>query len=374
MVAKIAFGTTLLDKGLNDSGIDGIGQYCQELLGEYQRQCNDLTISPFSFGVNTSPSHATLLPSYSGYLTKSLLNLPINDFSRNYFEGADLIHATDQLIPIVRNKPLVATVMDAIPLSHPQYIKARSRIIKPYLWKKLTQRANHIITISEFSKNEISYFMEYRPELISSIPLGVDDRYFERLPNSQRQKVLEQFDISRPFFFFVGSIQPRKNLLRTLQAHASLPNSLPQEFPIIIAGKLAWDDGLTLQAIHKGIEEKRCIWLRYISEEQKRGLLQECLGMIFASLYEGFGLPILEAFASNTPVITSNCTSMPEVAGKAGIYVDPYDQDSIRDALLSLIEDKYNLPQLKADGLTRAKLFSWSKAAAKTIDIYKSLI
>jgi alpha-1,3-rhamnosyl/mannosyltransferase len=151
---KVAFGTTLLDRGLNDpkqDGIDGIGQYCQELLEQYPKLASPPSIAPYSFGRSQSQCGATLLPSYSKHVMGALSHI----HPKAFFKDVDLIHATDQFIPIT-NKPLLATVMDVIPLSHPQFLKSQSRYLKSFIWKKLTQRADRIITISEFSKTEIA--------------------------------------------------------------------------------------------------------------------------------------------------------------------------------------------------------------------------
>lgn len=374
MAIKIAFGTTLLDKGLTESGIDGIGHYCQELLKQYSNQDGNLALSPYSFGVKRSTCGAQLLPTYLDYLAKSILNLSGAQQAKKYFNSVDVIHSTDQLIPIVSEKPLIATVMDVIPLSHPRFIRSKSRFIKPFLWKKLTQRANHIITISDFSKSEIVNAIGYPEKNITSIPLGVDARYFERLPSGEIQKCLAALGIMRPFFLCIGSIQPRKNLGRILRAHASLPNNLAKEFPVVIAGKLAWDDGETLHEIQKSVAEKRCIWANYVNDLEKRCLLQTSVGMIFTSLYEGFGLPILEAFASQTPVLTSNCTSMPEVAGGSALLADPLDIESIRDGLLELLNNQTKAQDLRISGFQRAKQFTWDRVASNTQKVYQSLL
>ena len=371
---RIAFGCTLLDRGLTGSGIDGIGHYCQELLTEFANEPS-IQIAPFSFGTKRSSVDAELLPSYIQHCSRGLLKLERSSSgTTTFFKAVDIVHATDQLIPIVTNKPLIATVMDTIPLSHPEFIKASSRHLKTYLWKKLTERSDHIITISEFSKNEIANHMGYPIEKITSIPLGVDQRYFNKVSAEQIKSVLNKFSIDRPFFLFIGSIQPRKNILRLLQAHAALPKNYAREFPIVVAGKIAWDDGQILKAIQAGVADKRCIWLNYISDLEKRSLLQATIGLAFTSLYEGFGLPILEAFASGAPVITSNCTSMPEVAQDAGILVDPYDLGAIKLALQCLIEDQ-PLGQIFAlKGLSISQRFTWAKVAKSTEEIYSQYV
>jgi len=369
---KVAFGTTLLDRGLNNpkqDGIDGIGQYCQELLQQFSKMAGSENIAPFTFGQSQSQCHATLLPSYPTYAVGNLSKLNTEPF----FKEVDLIHSTDQFIPI-SNKPLLATVMDVIPLSHPQFLKSQSRYIKSFLWKKLTQRADRIITISEFSKSEISKHLGFSENQIDVIPLGVDQRYYERASEAEKQKTLDDLGIQAPFFLFIGSIQPRKNLVRLIEAHAKLPRSLALEYPLVIAGKLAWDDGKTLATIQNAVNESRAKWLNYISEHQKLCLLQSAIGLTFVSLYEGFGLPITEAFASELPVITSNCTSMPEVVKNAGVIVDPTNKKAITEALLSLIEDANLRNNLKELGKERSHLYSWEENAKSTLSIYKQMI
>jgi len=368
----IAFGTTLLDRGLNNpqqDGIDGIGQYCQELLHQFKGDPDSPQILTYAFGQTKTHSDATLLPSYPLYAMGTLSHLGTEKF----FEKVDLIHSTDQFIPI-SNKPLLATVMDVIPLSHPQFLRSKSRHIKSYLWKKLTQRADRIITISDFSKSEIIEHLGFSDQEIDVIPLGVDKRYYQRIPELEKQSELNDLGIKTPFFLFLGSIQPRKNLVRLLKAHASLPNDLAKQYPLVIAGKLSWDDGVTLTAIDEAVSQGRAKWLNYVSEIQKRCLLQSALALTFVSLYEGFGLPITEAFASELPVITSNCTSMPEVAGNAALIVDPLNISEITNALLSVIEDAKLVEALKAAGLERSRAFSWEVNASKTLSIYQEMI
>jgi alpha-1,3-rhamnosyl/mannosyltransferase len=369
---KIAFGTTLLDRGLNNpkqDGIDGIGQYCQELLAQYAHLPNLPTIAAYSFGELHTRCGATLLPSYPLHAVGALSQMRTDAF----FKGVDLIHSTDQFIPIC-DKPLLATVMDVIPLSHPHFLKSRSRYFKSTLWKKLTQRADRIITISQFSKSEIIQYLGFADQQIDVIPLGVDARYIHRMSDIDKQSTLKDLGIQTPFFLFLGSIQPRKNLVRLLDAHAKLPRDLAQQYPLIIAGKLAWDDGKTLAAIQQAVNEGRAKWLNYITEEQKLCLLQSATALAFVSLYEGFGLPITEAFASELPVITSNCTSMPEVAGDAAIIVNPLNAPQITDALLSLIENSALANNLTALGKQRSHLFSWEENAKRTLSIYQKMV
>jgi glycosyltransferase involved in cell wall biosynthesis len=372
MVKRIAFGTTLLDRGLRGDGIDGIGHYCQALLKEFSFDTKNFQIQPFSFGVSNSPSGAFTLPPYPRYLLESSLSWS----SRNqaFFKEVDLIHSTDQFFPLTSSKPLIATVMDAIPLSHPQWLKPQSRYLKPIVWKQFVKRSDHIITISEFSKQQIVEYLSIPEGKITSIPLGVDPQFFERIPNEVIRATLERHQIHKPFFLFIGSIQPRKNLVRLLRAHQALPKRFAKEYPLVIVGKCAWQDPETLQALHDAELDGRCIWLQYVNELDKRCLLQSALALTFVSLYEGFGLPILEAYASQTPVITSSTTALTEITYDVALKVNPSDIDEMIDALQTIANQQLNVTELVQRGLNIAKHHSWQRTAHETIKVYRRFI
>lgn len=375
MLKKVALGCTLLNRGVYGEGIDGIGHYCQELLSEFEKSDQTFQIERYSFGEPDNSYENSLYSKYPFYLAKSYFGIESHSSTaKDTFRSADLVHATDHLIPVGLKQPLLATIMDVIPISHPEFIQSRLAKAKAFLWKKLTRQANHIVTISEFSKHEISHHLNYPHEQISVIPLGVDERYFEKISASEIAKILEKFKINKSFFLFIGSLQPRKNLARILAAHQSLPGNLSKEFPLVVVGRKFWDDGSIEPALNKAIADGRCIWLNYVSDFEKRCLLQSSLGLVFASLYEGFGLPILEGFASSTPVITSGTTSMPEISGDAALTVNPLDIESIRNAYLCLITNSSLQEEMKVKGLARAKSYSWKQTAQCTLDIYKSLL
>jgi alpha-1,3-rhamnosyl/mannosyltransferase len=213
--------------------------------------------------------------------------------------------------------------------------------------------------------------MGYPIEKITAIPLGIDQRYFEIIPANEIEKVRSQYGIDKPFFLFIGSLQPRKNLVRIIEAHQNLPGNLSSKFPLVVVGREFWDDGSIKSALLSASTEKRCIWLNYINDWEKRCLLQSALALCFASLYEGFGLPILEAFASGAPVITSNLTSMPEVAKDCAILVNPVDTEDITNAMVNIAFNDNERLRLSKAGLMQAKHYSWEETARKTCEIYK---
>lgn len=369
MLKTIAFGATLLDRGLQSGGIDGIGHYSQALLKAFSLEPENYLFRPFSFGIKNSPSGASSLPGYSDYLLQSLLKLP--NGGNNFFEKADLIHSTDQLFPIIRSKPIIATVMDAIPISHPEWLKLHSRFLKPLLWKQFVKQADHIITISDFSKKQIIEHLKIPENKITSIPLGVDSVFFERIPIEVINDTLKRYKIIKPFFLFIGSIQPRKNLVRLIKAHQVLPNNLAKEFPLVIIGKCAWQDKEMIEIINAAQRDNRCIWLQYVNEFDKRCLLQAALALTFVSLYEGFGLPILEGNASQTPVITSNSTALFEITNNSAILVEETSVESIQNGLLMMINELVDRHELIKRGLENARNFTWAKTAKETQNIYK---
>ena len=153
-----------------------------------------------------------------------------------------------------------------------------------------------------------------------------------------------------------------------------LPGDYPIQYPIVLAGKYGWGDRAQYMAIECAVKEKRCIWINYVCDLEKRALLQSAMALTFISLYEGFGLPILEAFASRTTVITSSNSSMIEVADNAAVLVDPNSIAEIKKSLLDVIKN-HDSPNALIDlGLEKAKQYSWTKVAHLTEVIYKSFI
>jgi alpha-1,3-rhamnosyl/mannosyltransferase len=377
MPIKVAFGATNLFKGLSNQGIDGIGHYCQELLNQFVTDSR-LEITPYSFGHSANQITADILPVYPQYLLNSAANhaftLLGNQKKPSPFGRFDLVHVTDQLIPIHVDCPVVATVMDVIPITHPHLTPSKLAILKGYIWKKLSRSADHIITISEFSKQEIAKHMNYPQDYISVIPLGVDQRYFDRIDPQVIHTVIQKFHLPSNFFLHIGTIQPRKNIMQVLAAHAMLPGAYAQQYPLVLAGKYGWGNKAQYKTIEQAVKEGRCIWINFVTDLEKRALLQSAMAMTFVSLYEGFGLPIVEAFASQTPVITSANSSMIEVAGNAAVLVDPNSTDEIKNALLKIIEDQALRDSLIQLGSERAKQYPWENTASQTAAIYNSLI
>jgi glycosyltransferase involved in cell wall biosynthesis len=374
---RVGFGCTVLARGVRQNALDGIGSYTREL-GRALAAVPGVRLVPTSFGVplgaqDPFPARpATVLAPYARQLALSTLSgRPFRGGAR-LAQDVELFHATDHLIPRFAKVPVLATLMDAIPLSHPHWVRTRLGWLKRRLWRHAAGWADHVVTISDASKRDIVEHFGIRPEKISITPLGVDARYFEPIDAARRAEVCRRHGLPQQFFLFVGTLQPRKNLERLLDAHASLPLALQKECPLVVVGRAGWGCEALVARLNR--PDPRVRWLAYLPDEEVRALLQTARALVFASLYEGFGLPVLEAFASGLPVITSATTSLPEVAAGAALLVDPLDAGAIGDAMRQIVATPGLAATLARAGMRRAREMSWTACAGKTLEVYKQVL
>ncbi|MBB4862994.1 alpha-1,3-rhamnosyl/mannosyltransferase [Pseudomonas nitritireducens] len=376
---RVGLGVTVWAKGSAAGHLDGIGVYTRALwhaLSQQARQPGaDLSLRPFAFG-QSLPALDCGTPAHLGVrfsthaLRSTLLGAPRN-LSRQVAEQVDLFHATDHHIPRLAGTPVVANVMDLIPLLHPEWAAANLRALKNWLFTRTVHSADHIITISEYSKRDLVEHLGIAPERISVTPLGVSPEYFEEMPRPLIDQTLAKLGLQPGFFLFIGTLQPRKNLLRVLQAHQSLPAAMRRQHPLVIVGRTGWkSDALLaeLDALERRGEGRR---FEYLPGTTVHALLQSAAALVFPSLYEGFGLPVIEAFAARCAVITSNTTSLPEVAGDAALLVDPTQSEAIAAAMIELLEQPENTAHRVKLGVERARQYSWDACARKTLDVYR---
>ncbi|HES77201.1 MAG TPA: glycosyltransferase family 1 protein, partial [bacterium] len=317
---RIGFGTTVWAKGLARNHLDGIGVYSQNLWHALENQKCEL--HGLHFGRCSPTSKAMPFTSQDCAEPNFNVQAALSSLTNTSFLGVkqfetkiDLFHAPDHHIPKLRHIPVVATIMDAIPLAHPEWVSQHLRLLKNYVFRRSAQWCQRIITISEFSKGEIAEHFHIPLERIDSIPLGVSSAFFTQLASGDIEKIIQKRRLVPFSFIVIGTLQPRKNVRRIIEAHRSLPLALQKEHPLLIIGKYGWGDEALLRDILTMQRDGRGQWLTDVSNSELLALLQSASAMLYPSLYEGFGLPILEAMASGVPVITSNVSSMPEVAG-----------------------------------------------------------
>ena len=374
---KIGMGTTVWARGLENGRMDGIAYYTQEI---FSRTVNKaLSCEPVVWGQPSAENLDDQKITYLGSYKKAAL---LSSLAGVEFAGGaslanrlDLFHATDHYTPKFRGLPVVASLMDAIPLSHPQWVSTSFRRQKNWLWRKSAHWANHIITLSEFSKSEISKHFDIPESRISVTPLGVDERYFDRLTGGVVDAVVNRYSLPGNFFLFVGTFQPRKNLERLISAHEALPSKIREEFPLILVGRSGWGcDDLLARLGNYTAKGGSVRWLQNVDDLEKRVMMQRATALVFPSLLEGFGLPVLEGFASQTPVICSNTSSLPEVAADAAWLVDPLSQNAMTEAMHTLAQKPQVAYESVAKGLIRARNMSWDTCAEKTFQVYERIL
>lgn len=369
---RVGFGATVLARGLAQGGVDGIGSYTRELM-QRMDQSPDIALQPFAYMGPYPPEMAASLIDVGDFQRQALVSLtmglPFGAMHKALAGKVDLVHATDHYIPKLRGIPVVATLMDAIPLAHPEWVTYRFKHIKTEAWRRSAHWAQHIITISEYSRKEIAHWFKIPEKRISVVPLGVDERWFAMPAVEELERVRSKYRLPVRFFLSVGTLQPRKNIGTLVAAHRMLPPALRREVPLVVVGKAGWGcEEVVAQLIHGDGAALR--WLQYVPDADMLPLLRQASALVFPSLHEGFGLPVLEAFAAQVPVIASNATAVPEVAGQAAILVDPMVPEAWADAMQHLLLAVAVTDAMKIRGLARAKLFNWLNTSQATKSVY----
>lgn len=245
-----------------------------------------------------------------------------------------------------------------------------------YMHKELSltlQRAKVLITDSNFTRTELAEYFNYPSSKIYTASLASSGEFYPR-EAQQINPVLAPFNLSAgQYSLFTGSIEPRKNIKTLLQAYEQLPITLRQRYPLVICGYKGWGS----ESLHVRFDQaEREGWLRYLgynSAENLPFLFAGARTFIFPSLYEGFGLPVLEAMSSGVPVVCSNSSSLPEVVGHCALMQDPLDVDGFTDSIRRSLEDTLWREEAIIKGLERAKLFSWQRCAQETINAYNQV-
>lgn len=379
--ASIGFSCTVWAMGQRAGHLDGIGIYTRALWHALKTTTEDQQgwlLKPYAFG-RSQPKLDCGVPQMLAQrfsvstLLSAAIRKPLSSSSQMRRE-IDVLHATDHHIPRIKGVPVVATVMDLIPLIHPEWIRQDLPRLKNWLFISSIRSADHIITISEHSKQDLIAHLGLPPEQISVTPLGVEPCYFDRIDQEQIDATLRTHDLQPGFFLFVGTLQPRKNLRGLLKAFGQLPTAIRKQHKLVVVGRDGWGNEDLLPEL-KALEARgEGYWLDYLPKQQVMALLQSAAALVFPSLYEGFGLPVIEAFAARCPVIASNTTSIPEVAGHAAWLIDPTDSADIASAMLAVLEDQRLREERIEAGLKRARTFTWEACAARTLDVYSKVL
>ncbi len=287
-------------------------------------------------------------------------------------ENIDLLHVC--MAPsLVSPKKYILTVHDLCTYIHPEYFPAKIRLRANFLLGKGIKNAVKIISVSETTKKDIIKFFKIEPEKISVIYSGVDKCYRPIKEKDKVNAVLKKYGIDDSYILYVGKLQARKNTKRLIDSFQIMKKKMGISQKLLLVGRKMWESqGVTDDIKNLGLQND-VIELGHIDYADLPHIYNGADLFVFPSLFEGFGLPPLEAMACGIPVVTSNVTSLPEVVGNAAITADPYKIEDIAEKCALAINDKTVRESLIEKGLARASLFTWENTARKTLEVYNEV-
>jgi glycosyltransferase involved in cell wall biosynthesis len=286
-------------------------------------------------------------------------------------EGVTLFHAPHYVLPPLVRCPSVVTIHDCIHLMFPQYLP--NRVALGYARASITgaaRRATRVLTVSESSKRDILRFVDIPSEKIDVIPNAYDERFTVVPREEDVVRVRERYQLHDPFIFYAGNVKPHKNVERLIEAFHLVRRRGLDHVKLVVIGDDISRYAALRRAVHHHQLHKYVRFLGYMPEETLAVMYRLAGVFVFPSLYEGFGLPPLEAMASGTPVVTSNVSSLPEVAGDAAVLVDPLSPEAIADGIYRVLTDGDLRRSLSERGLARARQFSWEASVRRVREIY----
>lgn len=313
---------------------------------------------------------------FSGFVYRALMNFLPLPYKMFFGKKSEVTHFFNYIVPPFVNGKKVVTVHDMVYKSFPETVRARTKKLLDTGLNKSMKRADRIVTDSEFSKREIiKYFPQFEKK-IRVVPCGVDIEKFKPLTDKKPIKfVKEEFGIEGDYFLYIGTIEPRKNLERLIEAYSKLHDELGDDTPkLVLAGGNGWLYDSIFEKVTQLNLSKNVIFTQYVPDNYIVPLLNGAMAFVFPSIYEGFGMPPLEAMACGVPVLTSTEASLPEVVGDCAVTVDAFSVDDIAGGLKRLYENENMRIQLSQKGYQRAQEFTWANAAEKLYEVYEEVL
>ena len=326
-------------------------------------------IAPF-----TGDNIGTKLVHFSGYMYRAATTFVPFPYSFFFGKEADVSHFFNYIVPPGVHGRTVVTVHDMVYKAFPETVRGRTKLMLNMGLKKSMKRADMIVTDSEFSKSEIIKYFPKHEGKIRVVPCGVDLDKFRPCTEPERiPQVKASLGIEGEYFLYVGTIEPRKNLERLITAYHIFCGRHKDAPKLVLAGGKGWlYDGIFARVKELGLAEQ-VVFTKYVPAEDMNPLMCGALAFVFPSIYEGFGMPPLEAMASGVPVLASDAASLPEVTGDCAVICDAYSEESIADGLEKLYGSEELRRELGVRGRERAKQFTWDKSAEMLYAIYKEL-
>lgn len=366
---RVGLSATVLDPAYNNGRPDGMSVCTRQLLSGLGRLGHSVQQYSFTGQANGAANWQRFPNSFAAMAGVGMASAGLVRFN----PPVDIFHVTDyRAVPMAC--PVVTTLYDAIPMVFPEMANPRFRRFKNFILRRAAGFADHVIAISHYSVGELVEHFKVPESRISVVYCGVDSVWLTPLLEVDWQATLARRGLRRGYYLFVGILQPRKNLERVLLAHDILPSELRKERPLVVVGKAGWRCEALLRKLRAKVALGEAHWFNDVHGFTELRHLYAGAGVfVFPSLYEGFGLPVLEAFASGLTVVTSTTTSLPEVSGGVGFEVDPGSVEQIGHAMQqALCEDEraWRIPA----GRLRAAEMTWESCVEKTVAVYRQVL
>jgi len=291
-------------------------------------------------------------------------------------EKADLFHLPQNgfRTPKAKNCKIIVTIHDLIPYVMPEVV--RSSFLKRFITEmpEIITRSHHIITVSQASKKDLIRLFNVNPQKISVVPSAPADSYVPLPQETVQENLWKNYRLKEPYILYVGGLNPRKNVTELIYAYSKIYRELPQGELLVIPG----GEGRHLQKLRALVDSLNLagavIFPGFVDSRELPFLYNGASLFVYPSLYEGFGLPPIEAMACGTPVITSNTSSLPEVVGDAALLVNPYDTLRLAETILQVLNDPVLADTLAQKGLAHSKKYNWRTNTARILEIYKQTL
>ena len=321
--------------------------------------------SRFIHGPNVMP-HSFGPPARLPALIRYWLKYPVKrDVTR---QRSDVFFSPDGFVPLSLKTPKVSIIHDVAFQRYPEYFVPRIRNFYRKWMPAYLEHTDHIITVSEFSKKELIAAYQIPAEKISVVYNGLTSGY-SPFTADKIQWFRDKQTNGKPYFFYLGAIHPRKNVITLIRAFELFKSMNSGDHQLVLAGRASWDIADVYKAVGDSKWKKDISMPGFVDRDYTKAWMAAAHALVYPSLYEGFGLPLLEAMSSGVPVITSNTSSLPEVGGDAALYFEPLNQEALAKQMILISEDQMLREKMIAKGLDRVNEFSWDRAAGDTYDI-----
>lgn len=337
-------------------------------------------VNDYTLYVTTAEAHDRFHQRWPNFKVRTtlphtpLIRIPLTLSAELRKHPVDVLHVQFTAPPFCPC-PVVVSIHDLSFEHLPHTFKRRSRTQLRLTVRHSAKRAARILTLSEHTRRDVIDTYGIAPDRITAIPLAAGTHFHAVEDYKELQRVRHNYGIVGPYILSVGSIQPRKNLTRLVNAYASLRGKIAEaELPkLVLVGKCAWLFDETLRALDQTGLKESVILTGYVPESDLPALYSDALCFVYPSYFEGFGLPPLEAMKCGAPVIVGNQTSLPEVVGDAALTFDPFNVAALAEAIEKLINDSDLRRELSVKGRSRAETFDWRETARRTLQIYEQV-